>query len=69
MSRAVADLQAWGVCALCRVAIWAEQSVHEQRCTCLCGAVAIYCGDKTGTDWDDISEVDFQTIIDKEYGL
>ncbi len=62
----VADLQSWGQCSDCGTNLWVEQSADEQRCACACGAVALHDATKVGTAWAEISEDEFQEILDAD---
>ncbi len=65
----LADLQSWGQCSLCEMNLWIVVSPNEQRCACNCGAVSLHDGDKIRPDWADVSDADFQAIVDADIAV
>lgn len=62
----VADLQSWGQCSQCEMNLWIEQSPNAQRCVCGCGACALEGENRIGSSWAEVSEEDFQSIVDMD---
>lgn len=65
----LADLQSYGQCAECGTNLWIEPSEHDQRCACACGACLLHNGDRNGGPWADVSDEDFQEIVDVDIAV